>query len=107
MINERSSEALAFNGVINCGSESPFHHRARHCRNISARPRDALQRSLEGLTRRSKKIAIAELHAIEANSARADRCPPVSWSGGDLSIPGASRSTMKLAMPFPPEPGSV
>src|ERR1700722_1211757 len=76
MINERSSEALAFNGVINCGSESPFHHRARHCRNISARPRDALQRSLEGLTRRRKKIAVADLHAIEANSARADRCPP-------------------------------
>ena len=79
MINERSSEALAFNGVTNCGSESRFHHCARHCRNVSARPRDALQRSLKGLAWRSKKIAIADLHAIKANGARADRCPPVSW----------------------------
>src|SRR5580658_2015201 len=88
MINERPSEALAFNGVVNCGSESSFHHRARHCRNISARPRDALQRSLEGLTRRSKKIAIADLHAIEANSARADRCTPSQLVRRRLVDPG-------------------
>ena len=89
MINERSSKALAFNGVINCGSESPFHHRARHCRNISARPRNALQRSLEGLTRRSKKIPIADLHAIEANGARADRCPTSQLVRRRLVDPGS------------------
>ena len=49
MINQGSSEALTFSRVINCGSESRFHHGARHCRYISARPRDALQGSLEGL----------------------------------------------------------
>src|ERR1700734_1341788 len=75
MIDEGSSEALAFYGVINCGSESPFHHRTRHCRNISSGPRDALQGSLEGLTRRSKKIAIANFHTVKANGARADCCP--------------------------------
>src|ERR1700722_183111 len=75
MINQGSSEALTFSRVINCGSESRFHHGARHCRDISARPRDALQGSLEGLTRRSKKIAIADLHTVKANRARADRCP--------------------------------
>ena len=100
MVKKGSPEALAFSGVRNCGLKGGLHDGARHCRDIDARGGNALQGPLEGLTRRSKEIALGHSYALKANAACPDRRPPDKFVGRKLLDPSRLKVDYKARDAF-------